>query len=62
MSVDGDPTALRAALEDALDTAADADARYYLRTALQLYDARRDAAATPARAGNAEGTNGPEGA
>lgn len=60
MSTDGDPTALRAALEDALDTAEGTNTRYYIRKALQLHEAERDAVATPAHAGNAEGANDAE--
>lgn len=37
----GKSAPLRTALEGALDTADDEDTRYYIRTALQLYDAER---------------------
>ena len=55
MGDDGNPTALRATLEGALGTAEDADARYYIRKALQLYDAEQLDAVEPLAPAEADG-------
>lgn len=42
MDREGNPAALRGALEDALDAAEGSDARYSISEALQIHDAERE--------------------